>query len=522
MMHKSLATIESPEFINLQPLEINPLMSSCEIKVLYLGENRNHSYITKEVATDMAKTLRGAPIVGYYKEEKEDFRDHGQQIIFDDEGVKFECLTKPYGFVAPDAQVWFQKFEEKDDFGNSIIREYLMTTGYLWTGQYEEAELAVKQGRPQSMELDEDTLDGRWSVNNKTGMEFFIINDAIFSKLCILGEDVEPCFEGASVTAPEVSKNFSLDDNFKRTLFTMMQDLKFALEGGKNMEIVVENTEEIVTEETVVENIETAVEAEEVATEEESVEETPATEFDSLKRAEKVVEAPAAVEETEEKVEEQPEEEVAPVEEEISEPEVTEEEVVEEIPAEDDNSEQSIEVESEEVIEATQSSQENFAKSEEDKKEEEAEEEDSESESEEEKEDDKEEEDEKKKYSLLEAELEKANTAYAELEEKYNALVEFKNAVENKEKEELINSFYMLSDEDKKDVIENKSNYSLDEIEAKLSVICVRKKVNFDLDDSSKNDNIVEEKVTTYNISEAEATSTPAWITALKNTRDNK
>ena len=71
------------------------------------------------------------------------------------------------------------------------------------------------------------------------------------------------------------------------------------------MEIVVENTEEIVTEETVVENIETAVEAEEVATEE-SVEETPATEFDSLKRAEKVVEAPAAVEETEEKVEEQP------------------------------------------------------------------------------------------------------------------------------------------------------------------------------------------------------------------------
>ena len=34
MMHKSLATIESPEFINLQPLEINPLMSSCEIKVL--------------------------------------------------------------------------------------------------------------------------------------------------------------------------------------------------------------------------------------------------------------------------------------------------------------------------------------------------------------------------------------------------------------------------------------------------------------------------------------------------------
>ena len=71
-MHQSIATIDSPEFINLQPLDINPLMSRCEIKVLYLGENRNHSYITKEVASDMAKTLRGAPIVGYYKEDKSD------------------------------------------------------------------------------------------------------------------------------------------------------------------------------------------------------------------------------------------------------------------------------------------------------------------------------------------------------------------------------------------------------------------------------------------------------------------
>jgi hypothetical protein len=49
--YKSIATISSPEFINLQPLDINPLMSSCEIKVLYIGENRNRSYISKEVAT---------------------------------------------------------------------------------------------------------------------------------------------------------------------------------------------------------------------------------------------------------------------------------------------------------------------------------------------------------------------------------------------------------------------------------------------------------------------------------------
>ena len=234
-MHQSIATIDAPEFINLQPLDINPLMSSCEIKVLYIGQNRNRSFITKEVASEMAKTLRGAPIVGYYKTDKEDFADHGDKIIIDDEGIKFECMTKPYGFVAPDAKVWFQKFEDKDEFGNTYVREYLMTTGYLWTGQFEECKSAVDgEGKPQSMELDEDSLEGNWSYNEKENMEFFIINDAIFSKLCILGDDVEPCFEGASVKAPEVSTSFSfVDKEFKNSLYNMMQELKFALlQGG--------------------------------------------------------------------------------------------------------------------------------------------------------------------------------------------------------------------------------------------------------------------------------------------------
>ena len=514
MMHQSIATIDSPEFINLQPLEINPLMSKCEIKVLYLGENRNHSFITKEVATEMAKTLRGAPIVGYYKEEKQDFRDHGEKIIFDDEGIKFECLTKPYGFVAPDAQVWFQKFEDQDEFGNQETREYLMTTGYLWTGQFEEAGLAINEGRPQSMELDPETLDGHWSTNSKTGMDFFIINDAIFSKLCILGEDVEPCFEGASITAPEVSTTFSkIDEKFKKTLYTMMQDLKFALEGGNNMDmnqeqsLVVEEmetpVEEVNNEEVIEENIETEMPAEEA----------PAAEFDSLSRKEENVED-VAVEEPEAEVNN--EEEV--VEESV---EVEEEAAVEEnILTEDDNFEQSVSTESQESIEDTQSSQENFAKSEEDKEDEE-EEESEDSESEEDKDD--EEEEKKKDYSLIEAELNDLKVAYADLESKYQTLVEFKDTVDNEKKDALINSFYMLSDEDKKEVIENKANYSLEDIEAKLSVICVRKKVNFDLDDTSKNNNIVEEeKVTTYNVSENDETSLPAWLTAVKNTRDNK
>ena len=455
-MHQSIATIDSPEFINLQPLDINPLMSSCEIKVLYIGENRNHSYITKEVASDMAKTLRGAPIVGYYKEEKEDFADHGERVILDDEGVKFECLTKPYGFVAPDAKVWFQKFEDTDDFGNVVTREYLMTTGYLWTEQYKECKEALQEGRPQSMELDEDSLDGHWSTNNKTGMDFFIINDAIFSKLCILGDDVEPCFEGASVTKPEVSKTFTkVDNTFKKTLYTMMQELKFALEGGQdNMDI---DNKDVVAEE--------------------ELKDTPAVEEQEVK------EESAAAEEVQDSTEAQ------------------------------SDAESEFKCQSDKKTKTKCESEDNKKDDDSDKKDN----------GEDDKKEDKEDDDKKvKSKNSLEQDYEELKSKFEKLEEDYKVLVKFKEEIDNEKKDELINSFYMLSDEDKAEVRENKSKYSLEDIEAKLSVICVRKKVNFDSEDSSKNDKTVEKDVvTTFNLQD-DGSSVPAFISALRNTQKSR
>ena len=479
-MHKSIATIDSPEFINLQPLDVNPLMSKCEIKVLYLGENRNRSFISEEVATEMAKTLRGAPIVGYFKEEKEDFADHGNRMIIDDEGIKFECMTKPYGFVDPAAKVWFQTFEDTDEFGNKVNRKYLMTTGYLWTGQYEECKVATEEGRPHSMELDEETLQGHWATNRESGMDFFIINDAIFSKLCILGDDVEPCFEGSSVTAPKVSSSFTkIDDEFKKTLFSMMQELQFALQGGQQMENEVKVPETEVVEET------PAVEAEQY-TEEVSTEPV----------VENAATAEPAVEEVENDFAASKDDE-----------------------EEKENEEESTEEEKEEASEEDDEEKKKYAKKEDEEEkneEEEGSEENSDAPKDEEKSDD--EEDKKKKYELLETEFTTLQEKYSKLESKYNELVEFKAQVEDAKKDEMISKFYFLSNEDKKEVIENKSKYSLDEIEAKLSVICVRNKVNFDLDDSSKNDINTEgsDDVTTFSLND-QGSSVPAWVMAVKN-----
>ena len=83
----------------------------------------------------------------------------------------------------------------------------------------------------------------------------------------------------------------------------------------------------------------------------------------------------------------------------------------------------------------------------------------------------------------------------------------------------MIEKFCFLSDEDKKDVIENKAKYTVDEIESKLSVISVRNKVNFNLDDNNKTDINTEKDVITYNLSD-NIESIPAWVRAVKNTQN--
>ena len=121
-------------------------------------------------------------------------------------------------------------------------------------------------------------------------------------------------------------------------------------------------------------------------------------------------------------------------------------------------------------------------------------------------------------YTELKAQYDELQTKFAALETENNSLkeqiaplAEFKNAAEKKDKEDMIAKFYMLSDEDKAEVVENIDKYSLDDIEAKLSVICVRNKVSFDLDENNKPNG-----ATTYNLNNnnSEDDDMPAWVKA--------
>lgn len=433
LTNRSVATIDSPEFIDIKPY--NPLISQCNIKVLYLGRNRNNSYIDKNTAIQMANSLPGTPIVGAWRKDIEDYGDHGHVITIEDGEVKFACKTVPYGFVAPDARVWFQKFLDTDEFGNETEREYMMTTGYLWTGQYEEAVKAVQEGQPQSMELDEETLDGHWANDAKTGMDFFIINDAIFSKLCILGDDVEPCFEGASVTG--VESNYTDGAEFTHTLYTMIKELQDMLgkEGGLTMP---EKPEDFVEEAVETEFVETN--SEQVDTTIETTVSEPALEPEVEPAAEPVVEE-APVVETEFPAES--EDFVAKKEEDAPSNDTE--------PADDDKDDVD-----EDQTEAERKKRECAL------------------------------EEEGKPAPAVDHALEDEN---AKLRAELESLREFKRSIENQEKDALIAKYHMLSDEDKAPVIEHKEEYSLEQIDEKLALIYVRKNVDFSTVDGQQEEN---------------------------------
>ena len=507
--------LDSPcELINIVPF--NPLISKCQIKVCWVGEeaNRNRSIITKDVAKEMANSLPGSPIVGYYNEATEDFEEHNRIIDISNGEFKIKDTTRPYGFVDLNAKCWFQKFDD-----NGVEHEYLMTEGWLWTGQYPEAKRILEHGNNQSMELDEKLINAHWTKDNNGKPQFFIINEAIISKLCILGEECEPCFEGAQITKVQ----FSFEEGFKETLFSMMNELKNMLnEGGTPVfttyaveigdaiwcalhDYIVNQYPAEECEYCSLYRIEGIYEedgqkfailhdapkdaylrlnfsvseegysfAEElISVEKEFVPVAEAPQFDPAAYAEYEATYAASKKPAEE---EEEEEELCP---ECGKP-------LDECECEDEEDEKK-KYALEEIPEYVELSEKHAEL--------------------------------ETKYSALESENatlveEKAalEFAKAELEAQIGELSQFKLEVEREQKKDMINNtFYMLSEEDKKDVIENIDTYSLNDIEAKLSILCVRNKVSFNKENS--------EPVgpTAYNMGsvDLEDDAIPSWIKAV-------
>ena len=225
--------VQNFDFEILEKKKINPYITECKIKAFYLEDNRNGSYITPEVGIMLANSIYNAPIVGYYSEEQQDFLGHEVDMKINIETGKIDTapLTVPFGVVTDR-----KPYEWEKEVINGRERTYLICYGYLWTGRYKQLNGLVEQGfKGHSMELFEESIKGNWAKVDNFDEEFFIFSEANISALCILGDNVEPCFEGSTVSVTKFTLNDNFQKDFENFLVELDKVLNNNIEGGKEL-----------------------------------------------------------------------------------------------------------------------------------------------------------------------------------------------------------------------------------------------------------------------------------------------
>lgn len=188
--------------------EVNSSFDKGVLRICYPGQNRNKSYIAKDDLERCVKTLPYVPVVGNYIRAEEDFGGHDVGVITSLDGtLRMVNKTQPVGVVPANAKVYFNTVVDQN--GNE--QEYLFTEVLLWKRQ--EAYKHIKE---------EGVISHSMEITVKSGEMIdgiFHIYDFEFTALCLLGKDVEPCFEDSALEV------FTTSD-FKAQFELMMQDFK--------------------------------------------------------------------------------------------------------------------------------------------------------------------------------------------------------------------------------------------------------------------------------------------------------
>ena len=181
---------EFPISIYGQIEPFNDVLSKARCRIFYKGANRNGTFITDEFANELISTLHYVPVKGIYLQD--DFSDHGRSR---EEGQIYGIVPEKNNFA------WEQHLDE-----DGVERTYACTDVLLFTALYPEASEIV--GKGQSMELYEPSLMYHTAILQ--GQKQIVFEHGSFLGLQVLGDNVEPCFEGASF--------FSLQESIRDTI----------------------------------------------------------------------------------------------------------------------------------------------------------------------------------------------------------------------------------------------------------------------------------------------------------------
>ena len=185
-------------------------ISKGRCRIFYKYGNRNGTYITDEFAETLLATIPYAPVKGIYEVEEDDYTDHGKK----------RSEGRIYGIVPANPNVTWEKHLDED----GVERTYACVDVLIYTGLYTEAHDII--GKSQSMELYSPSIKGEWKIIN--GRKFYVFSEGQFLGLQVLGDTVEPCFEGAAF--------FSLYEDLKKMVAQIEKyNLNLHNNGGKKM-----------------------------------------------------------------------------------------------------------------------------------------------------------------------------------------------------------------------------------------------------------------------------------------------
>ena len=179
-INDNLRKLDVPLFGNAEP--ISATLSKCRVRIFYKGLNRNRTYISEDFANQLIESLPYAPIKGIFDKEDLDFGDHGEK----------NSDGQIYGVVSENPNFAWEKHLDVD----GVEREYACADVILYTALYPEANLI--SGKSQSMEIHKEGLTGEWKIWDGDKQPYFEFHKGHLLGLQVLGDEVEPCFEGSA------------------------------------------------------------------------------------------------------------------------------------------------------------------------------------------------------------------------------------------------------------------------------------------------------------------------------------
>lgn len=200
--------VEFPVSVYGKLEKYNDVLSKGRCRIFYKYGNRNGTYITDEFAEKLLSTIAYAPVKGIY--EDSDYTDHGSA----------RSEGRIYGIVPENPHITWEDHEDED----GVIRSYACVDVLIFTALYEEAGEIL--GKAQSMELYSPSLEYHKGVFD--GQQYIVFDEGCFLGLQVLGDDVEPCFEGASF--------FALQENITQVIEKIQQiEATYSKKGGQNI-----------------------------------------------------------------------------------------------------------------------------------------------------------------------------------------------------------------------------------------------------------------------------------------------